>query len=124
MILEAAYNDSKNVTAAFNLNILNHLNRRFDGNFEPEGFEHVAHYNQENAQIEMYLRSLKAQFVCLNALDFSISFEKNELILSEISRKFNLNETSQLLTSRGLSTIKVFVDRNQWFSLLPCRRVM
>lgn len=124
LILEAAYNDSKNVTAAFNLNILNHLNRRFDGNFEPEGFEHVAHYNQENAQIEMYLRSLKAQFVCLNALDFSISFEKNELILSEISRKFNLNETSQLLTSRGLSTIKVFVDRNQWFSLLLCRRVM
>lgn len=123
-ILEAAYNDSENVTAAFNLNMLNHLNRRFDGDFELKDFEHVAYYNQKNAQIEMYLRSLKAQYVCLNALDFSVSFEKNELILSEISRKFNLNETSQLLTNRGFSTVKVFVDRNQWFSLLLCRRVM
>lgn len=123
-LLEAAYNDSKNVTAAFNLNILNHLNRRFSGDFQIRNFEHVAYYNKKKAQIEMYLKSLKAQSVRLSALDFAASFERNELILSEISRKFDLNEISQLLTNHRLPIIKTFTDKNQWFSLLLCRRAM
>jgi uncharacterized SAM-dependent methyltransferase len=58
-LLEAAYNDSQGVTAAFNLNMLEHLNKRFEGNFDPTQFEHWAFYNETEHQIEMHLRSLR-----------------------------------------------------------------
>src|SRR5690349_7410621 len=52
-IIEAAYNDAQNVTAAFNLNMLRHLNRRFDGDFDLARFQHRAFFNAEASQIEM-----------------------------------------------------------------------
>ena len=56
-VLEAAYNDSRGVTAEFNRNILNVINRHLDGDFDPGAFEHVAYYNVEKERIESYLRS-------------------------------------------------------------------
>lgn len=124
LLLEAAYNDSKNVTATFNLNILNHINQRFGGDFNVENFEHVAFYNQEKAQVEMYLRSLKMHSIYLSTLDCNANFRKNELTLSEISRKFDLNKISQLLAEHYLPIVKTFVDKNQWFGLLLCQRIV
>ncbi len=66
-ILEAAYNDAQGVTAAFNLNMLQHLNHRFGGNFDLDQFEHVAFYNPIEHQIEMHLRSRCQQTVRLSA---------------------------------------------------------
>ena len=121
-ILEAAYNDSQGVTAAFNLNMLQHLNRRFDGDFDITQFSHHAVYNQAKAQIEMYLKSLVAQTVDLKALDFTTHFEQGESLLSEISRKFDLEEISQTLAKHQLPLLKTFTDLNQWFGLLLCQR--
>ena len=120
-ILEAAYNDSQGVTAAFNLNMLQHLNQRFQGNFDSNRFEHQAFYNESQHQIEMHLRSLKAQQVQLQALDLTIDFECGETILTEISRKFNLNTMQQELQTRGLRPLKAWTDANQWFGLLLCQ---
>ena len=120
-ILEAAYNDSQGVTAAFNLNMLNHLNQRFDGNFDLTGFEHLAFYNQTARQIEMHLRSLHPQVVTLKALDLTIELASDETIFTEISRKFDLNSIQQQLQAQGLKPIHVWTDVNQYFGVLLCR---
>jgi len=116
-ILEAAYNDSQGVTAAFSLNLLNHLNWRFQSNFAPNCFKHHAFYNQSADQIEIHLVSLESQSVRLEALDLEIEFALGETILTEISRKFNLEKMEQLLTAHGLKTVQVWTDSNQWFGL-------
>jgi L-histidine Nalpha-methyltransferase len=117
-ILEAAYNDAQGVTAAFNLNMLQHLNYRFAGNFNPDLFAHQAIYNQTEHQIEMYLISQRQQTVSLSGLDLTINLEPGEKILTEISRKFNLAQMEQYLGDCNLNLIKTYTDPQQWFGLL------
>lgn len=121
-LLEAAYNDSQGVTAAFNLNMLEHLNWRFDGNFDTSEFEHVAFYNESLCQVEIYVRSLRSQTVQLRALNLTVELEKGETIMTEISRKFNLDAMQQTLQAQGLKPLQVWTNRNQWFGLLLCQR--
>jgi L-histidine Nalpha-methyltransferase len=121
-ILEPAYNDRQGVTAAFNLNMLKHLNERFAGNFDTEQFEHWAFYNERENQIEMHLRSLRSQSVELSALNLKVNFEKGETIRTEISRKFDIKMMQQQLTSQGLVPVNVWTDPNQWFGVLLCQR--
>ena len=120
-ILEAAYDDAAGVTAAFNLNMLNHLNNRFDGNFDLNKFEHWAFYNETKHQIEMHLRSLESQTVELGALNLKVQFEQGETINTEISRKFDINTIQKLLKNKGLVPQKVWTDDNQWFGLILSR---
>lgn len=121
-LLEAAYNDSQGVTAEFNLNMLTHLNKRFQGNFDTSLFEHWAFYNEQLHQIEMHLRSLKANSVRLDALDLTLDFEAGETIMTEISRKFNLDLMKQELQAKNLKPIQSWTDSNQWFGLILCQR--
>jgi len=121
-LLEAAYNDSQGVTAEFNLNMLTHLNKRFQGNFDTNLFEHWAFYNEQLHQIEMHLRSLKANSVRLDALDLTLDFEAGETIMTEISRKFNLELMKQELQAKNLKPIQSWTDSNQWFGLILCQR--
>ena len=62
-VLEAAYNDSAGVTAAFNRNMLAVMNRELDADFDLDAFEHVAFYDREQEWIEMRLRALGPQVV-------------------------------------------------------------
>lgn len=121
-LLEAAYNDRQGVTAAFNLNLLRHLNWRFDGNFDLQQFAHCAFYNETQHQIEMHLRSLRSQTVDLRALNLSVEFAKGETIRSEISRKFNLDTMQQQLHEHRLKLLQSYTDPQQWFALLLCQR--
>ncbi|MEA5605655.1 L-histidine N(alpha)-methyltransferase [Nostoc sp. UHCC 0252] len=120
-ILEPAYNDSQGVTAAFNLNILSHLNWRFQSNFDLNLFNHQAIYNQTDAQIEMYLHCRKTHEVSLEALDLQVCFADGESILTEISRKFDLVNMQQQLETHGLKTLKTWTDPKQWFGLILCQ---
>lgn len=116
--LEAAYNDQQGVTAAFNLNMLTHLNQKFDGNFDLAQFEHLAFYNDIHHQIEIYLKSQKAQTVRLNQLDLTATFGPEELIMTEISRKFDLQEITNALSSFGLHCLKQLTDAERRFGLV------
>lgn len=120
--LEAAYNDSQGITAAFNLNILHHLNWRFDGNFDSSLFEHQAIYNESENQIEMYLICTRSHCVKLAALDLIIDFREGEKILTEISRKFNLEKKSVYLNNKGLKVNTTYTDDKDWFGLLLCQK--
>ena len=120
-ILEAAYNDSQGVTAAFNLNMLQHLNRRFEGNFCADKFKHQAIYNRVENQIEMYLISQQEQTIELKSLNLTIQLNKGEKIQTEISRKFDLDRMARYLGDRQLNLIQTYTDDRQWFGLLLCQ---
>jgi L-histidine Nalpha-methyltransferase len=125
-VLEAAYNDSQGLTAAFNLNMLSHLNQRFGGNFCLGQFEHQAIYNTSLHQIEMHLRSRCDQSVTLETLDLTSSLTTNETLRTEISRKFDLvSLKAQLQQAVGtqhsgyrLNPVQVWSDPQQWFALI------
>ena len=117
-LLEAAYNDFQGVTAQFNLNMLEHLNQRFGGNFNTQLFKHWAFYNEQLNQIEMHLRSSVDQNVALEALNLKVEFAAGETIRTEISRKFDLALMQQELQARGLNPLAVWTDPKQWFGLI------
>jgi L-histidine Nalpha-methyltransferase len=120
-VLELAYNDSQDVTSDFNLNMLSHLNWRFQGSFDLRWFTHQAIYNQTQAQIEMYLHCNKSHDVFLENLNLHISFAKGESILTEISRKFNLVDLQKQLEEKGLNVLNTWTDPQQWFGLILCQ---
>lgn len=122
-ILEAAYNDSQGITADFNLNMLSHLNWRFQGNFQPNLFTHQAIYNPSENQIEMYLHCQENHQVNLDKLDLTINFSKQDSILTEISRKFDLEIMKMELKNQGLIPLQTWTDSQQWFGLILSKNI-
>ncbi len=116
-ILENAYNDAQGVTAAFNLNLLTHVNRELGANFNLEDFEHQAVYNEEIGRIEMYLVSNIDQKIILSKLDLEISFKANETIHTENSFKYSLDGIEMLAEENGLYVEQQWFDSERLFSL-------
>jgi L-histidine Nalpha-methyltransferase len=121
-VLEPAYNDRQGVTAEFNLNLLRHLNWRFQANFDLNQFQHCALYNTTQHQIEMHLKSLVKQQITLKSLDFQITLDVTETIRTEISRKFHLPTLLTDLQQHQLHTLKTWTDSQQWFAVVLCQR--
>ena len=121
-VVEAAYNDAQGVTAAFNLNMLRHLNDRYDGDFCLDDFRHVAVYNSVANQIEMYLESQCDRTVSLKKLNLIVKFEAGERLRTEISRKFSPTEMAKQLSNHGLTTIHTFTDERNWFGLMLAQK--
>jgi L-histidine N-alpha-methyltransferase len=117
-VLHAAYNDSRGITAEFNLNLLRVLNRELVADFRLERFEHEARFNSSASQIEMYLISRCDQAVRVEALKKTLHFESGEEILTEISRKFTPSRLESLLRGAGFSVARHLEPDNGYFSLL------
>jgi L-histidine Nalpha-methyltransferase len=100
--LEAAYNDSRGVTAEFNKNVLAVLNREFGGDFDLDRFEHVARYDAEEARMDIRLRSLAEQTVRLDGLDLTVRFAAGEEMRTEISAKFTRDRLEAVYREAGL----------------------
>ena len=116
-ILEAAYNDVEGITAKFNLNILDRINKELDGEFNLENFEHFAYYNQLKSRIEMHLISKVKQKVKINKLNQVFVFKKGESILTEYSYKYTLKAIEELANKSNFKVEKNFVDKNEWFNI-------
>jgi len=121
-VLEEAYNDKEGFTAAFNLNILAHLNARFHGNFQLPRFRHVAFFNEAMSRIEMHLERRETQVVRLDDLDFTVTFDAGEHIYTEISTKFDPDILSAELLEHGFARVTAWSDPKDWFSLMLLRR--
>ncbi|MCK4742608.1 MAG: L-histidine N(alpha)-methyltransferase [Sulfuriflexus sp.] len=117
-ILNSAYNDKEGITAAFNLNLLNVLNKEVEADFDSEKFKHHAFFNQDESQIEMHLIATEQQTVKLQALETEILFEEGDSILTEISRKFTQTSLSNMLKEAGFALTKHFSPENNYFSLV------
>lgn len=115
--LHAAYNDSKNITAEFNRNILRVLNAQAGGNFDPEAFAHEAIYNTEKHRIEMWLRATRAQEVHLKQLGLTLFLEVGSRILTEISVKFDRQLIEDALQQSGLVLEAMYMDAHADFAL-------
>ena len=116
-ILESAYNDSKGVTAKFNLNILSRINDELDADFNLENFSHHAIYNEKDQRIEMYLKSLTEQSIIISKSDLELKLEKDELIHTEYSHKYRLSQIHDLLDDVGFDLKHTWLDEKKYFSL-------
>jgi L-histidine N-alpha-methyltransferase len=115
--LVAAYDDAAGVTAAFNRNVLVHLNRELGSSFDPAEFDHVAAWNAEERWIEMRLRSRRTQLVPVPALDLEVGLAAGEHIRSEISAKFTPDQIAAELDAAGLAVVQSFTDPDGDFLL-------
>jgi L-histidine Nalpha-methyltransferase len=108
--LEAAYDDSAGVTAEFNKNVLEVLNRELGADFDLDAFEHVARYDEEAERMDIRLRSLADQDVRLDGLDLEISFIAGEEMRTEISTKFTRERIESVYASADLELRGWFTD--------------
>ena len=114
-VLEAAYNDESGVTAAFNLNILAHINRRLEADFSLKQFVHTARYNQTLGCMQMFLCSQAEQTV--NVLREQVEFSSGEELHTENSYKYHPKEFAQLAASANFRVARDWTDAREWFSL-------
>lgn len=114
-VLHRAYNDSQGVTAAFNLNLLERINRDLNCDFRPDWFQHYAFYNPGESRVELHLVSLREQTVHLD--NVVIPFVEGESIWTESSYKFNVDEFEQMAVAAGFKVERAWTDKQQWFSV-------
>lgn len=114
-LLEAAYNDSQGVTAAFNLNLLTRINHELGADFDLAAFEHWAFYDERLGRIEMHLRARRAQQVKL--ADRVFSFAEGETMHTENSYKYDIDEFVSLAGSAGWRGLEVWTDPARMFSV-------
>jgi dimethylhistidine N-methyltransferase len=118
-ILERAYNDARGVTAAFNLNMLVHLNALCNADFAPTRFEHVAFYDGMR-RIEMHLRSLMPQRVTVRGAPggpLILDLRQGELVQTEHCYKYDVDEFSDLVRSAGFESRHTWLDAKRWFGV-------
>ena len=121
-VLEAAYNDSAGVTARFTRNLFERMNRELGSGIDIDRIRHVARYNDEWQRIEIFAEFLETQEIYIELLDRSITIEKGEKILVEISRKFVLENLTQFAACFDFAVERVYTDQRKWFAVLLMRR--
>lgn len=114
VILEA-YNDPTGITAAFNLNLLERINRELGANFEVAQFKHWETYNPITGATKSYIVSKQKQKVHIKALNQDFNFEAWEAIDVELSQKFNLAEIEALAKLTGFEVLHHFQDQRLYF---------
>ncbi|MGH9837883.1 MAG: L-histidine N(alpha)-methyltransferase [Blastocatellia bacterium] len=115
-ILEPAYDDALGVTAAFNLNLLAHINRELDADFDVRRFRHRSRFNEAQSRIETHLVSCMAQTINIRKLDLTVEFGEGETIHTEYSYKYDLEMLSTLARDCGFESRRTWFDSQQRFS--------
>jgi L-histidine Nalpha-methyltransferase len=115
--LVAAYDDSAGVTAEFNRNVLNVINRELGANFDVSAFAHVALWDADDEWIEMRLRSERRQVVTIPRVHMEVRFEEGEELRTEISAKFRREGVTRELGAAGLELVDWWTDPAADFAL-------
>lgn len=106
--LEAAYDDALGITAAFNRNILNHVNARLGSNFDVANFRHVAFYDERQRRIEMHLEAVREHVVDIAGV--ARRFGVGERMHTENSYKYAPAQFAALLREAGFATVTIWSD--------------
>jgi len=114
-ILEAAYDDSLGVTAAFNLNLLSHLNTLIGSDFDPRDWQHRALFNHGHSRIEMHLEARRK--LTVTWAGGKRQFGQGERIHTENSYKYRLEDFRSLLEQAGFNRIEAWTDDLCWFAV-------
>ena len=121
-VIEAAYNDGQGVTAEFNKNMLRHLNRSFNADFNVADFEHLAVFVEEKERVEMHLRATRQTGARIADLGLSVACRPGETIRTEICQKFSRERANRDFQQAGLAVTRWFTDPEGWFSLVTLRK--
>lgn len=113
-VIEAAYNDSIGVTAAFNMNILSRLNG-LGADFDLSAFQHRAPYLEDEGRIEMRLISTRDQTARLGGNE--LRFQAGEHIVTEHSHKYDLDQFEALAAKSGFELTRAWSDPKEWFTV-------
>jgi len=117
-VLIPAYDDAQGVTAAFNLNLLERINRELDGTIPVECFRHRAIWNPDAARVEMHLEALRDVSFQVDGRPFEMA--AGETIHTENSHKYGPNGARMLLRGGGWTPIAEWTDPQDWFALILC----
>ena len=115
-IVLPAYHDSAGITRDFNFNLLHRINRELGADFKIEHFEHAPEYTETEGIAKSYLKSTKKQAVYIKELERSFEFDENELIHTEISRKYSDEILQDLLEDSQLEIKDKFLDSKEYFA--------
>ncbi len=115
-VLEPAYDDPLGVTAAFNLNMLRHINTLLGSNFDVRDWQHVAFFNTALSRIEMHVEAKCDVNVTWDSKQRS--FKAGERIHTENSYKWTVNNFSALLTAAGFTSTQAWTDEQGYFAVL------
>jgi L-histidine Nalpha-methyltransferase len=116
--LLAAYDDPLGVTAAFNKNLLLHLNRELGATFDIAGFDHRAIWNARHSRVEMHLVSRVTQTVNVPGASLVVELTRGESIWTESSYKYHLPDFDEMLTTAGFSQTQHWIDEEGRFLLV------
>ncbi|NIJ53907.1 L-histidine N(alpha)-methyltransferase [Dyadobacter arcticus] len=114
--IRCAYDDPKGITKSFNINLLHRINRELGGNFKTNQFDFYSHYNPLNGEVRSYLISLVPQNVFVKENQQSYSFERNEVIWTELSKKYTLREIENAAENNGFTVMEHFMDCKAFFT--------
>ncbi|MBI5602249.1 MAG: L-histidine N(alpha)-methyltransferase [Deltaproteobacteria bacterium] len=117
-LIEAAYNDTRGVTAAFNKNILRAVNKELQALFDPSCFDHLAFFNENHSRIEMHLKANQDVAVRIDALNMTLEIKEGETLHTENSRKFTRESIEWMAGLAGLTIHDWRQDSSGWFSLV------
>ena len=125
-VLDAAYDDALGVTAAFNRNLLRHVNVRLDADFDIGDWRHVAFFNEAESRIEMHLEARRALETSWpdGAGHRVRHFAAGERIHTENSYKYSPAGFKTLLTEAGFDAIQMWADPRAWFALFFARQAV
>lgn len=114
--LIAAYDDAQGVTAAFNINLLERINRELDGTIAVDAFTHRVIWNDTEARIEMHLEATRDIGFVVAGENFKMN--AGETIHTENSHKYDLRSLRLLLRAGGWSPVTEYTDDSDWFTLV------
>ncbi|MDE2593035.1 MAG: L-histidine N(alpha)-methyltransferase [Burkholderiales bacterium] len=118
-VLYKAYDDELGVTAAFNLNALDHLNHLIGSDFDTRQWQHRAFFNSAQSRIEMHLEALTDQHVHWH--HGVRCFSRGERIHTENSYKYRVDDFVDILRDAGLTRTQVWTDDKAWFAVMLAR---
>ena len=118
-VLQAAYDDAAGVTAAFNLNILTHVNRLIGSDFEVQQWQHQAFFNTEDSRIEMHLEARVP--VQVRWPGGERAFAQGERIHTENSYKYPVPVFTSMLAEAGFAHTQAWTDERGWFAVVHAR---
>lgn len=120
--INAAYNDAAGWSHAFTRNLFARMNRELGSSLDEDVISHVAEFNRERSRVEIFARFDTAQTIDIKPLGLSFQVAAGERIMTEISRKYRLQELVSFLEDFALRPLQIYTDSENRFAVLLLRR--
>lgn len=115
-IVGPAYNDSKGITADFNINLLDRINKELEGDFKLNQFKHHPEYDEKEGIAKSFIKSVVKQTVEIKAIGKTFNFTEGEKIHTEISRKYNDKLIEKIISYTDFSLTTKIMDSKEYFA--------